>query len=396
MSSKTKIISANWVFTNTEKPIKNGGLEFNSQGEIIAVYTEQDLEKKIIDQKYSGFLVPGFVNAHCHLELSYAVARVDRGKGINNFIGRVEELKKLIPTEQKKEALEMAIDIIEEEGIVAIGDICNTDLSSEIKQQKPQIKFRNFIEVFGLDPNLAESKIAKAKELKSVFDNSSIIPHSTYSVSGKLFGLIQKEIKSEDILSIHNQESAAENEYFENGTGAMMDRFINWKLPIPNFIPAHKSPMDAISEIFKAPKNPFLFVHNSFSKKADVDSIINNYPKAFFCFCPSSNLFIEGITPDFSVFENHDDRICLGTDSLASTDTLSILHEMKIVSKENPKIDLEKLIKWSSLNGAKALGFEKELGSFEKGKKPGIVLIDEVDIDNLKLTDFSFVEVLRY
>lgn len=394
MTQTETIISADWIFTNVGKPIKNGGIKYNSKGEILAIYCEEDLLDQDEIIRYEGFIVPGFINAHGHLELSYAFARLERGKGINAFISRVEELKKQFNNQQKKEAIDKAMLIMEEEGIVAMGDICNTNLTTEAKRDS-KIRFRNFVEVYGLDPSLANSKMKEAQAIKSQFTNSSIVPHSTYSVSEKLFSLISKSVDSEEVYSIHNQESEVENLYFKTGDGEMVDRFKKWNLPIPSFVPSGKSPMETIKNIFKLADNPVLFVHNTFSSKADIKNIISNYPLARFCLCPSSNLFIENQLPEIQNFEGNFDRICLGTDSLASNDTISILHELKILSKENDEISLEELFKWSGINGAKALGFTDELGSFEIGKKPGIILIMDVDTENQKFTDWSWVQVIK-
>ena len=76
----------------------------------------------------------------------------------------------------------------------------------------------------------------------------------------------------------------------------------------------------------------------------------------------------------------------IGTDSLASNHQLNILEELKIITKAAPEIPLDTLLTWATLNGAELLGFENELGSIEQGKKPGLVLIENVDLENLKFT----------
>lgn len=390
------IISADWIFTNIGKPIKRGSIKIDNSGKILNIYSTEETKNQKIDYLYSGFLVPGFINAHCHLELSFAVARIERDKGINEFINRVEILKKETAEEQKKSAIEMAMEILEEEGIMAVGDICNTDLTLESKTNHKDILFRNFIEVYGLDPQFAEEKMMFARQLKSKFENSSIVPHATYSLSKELFDLIESEISITDIISIHNQESEAESQYFNTGDGEMADRFRNWNLPKPNFIPSGRSPMSTLAEFFRIENNSIILIHNTFSTKYDIEEIALKYPNSWFCFCPSSNLFIENQLPKIGNFSEVEDKICLGTDSLASNDTLSILHEMKLIAKENPELKIENLIKWATINGAKALGFDDQLGSFEEGKRPGINLIEEVDSENLKLTDFSFINPLKY
>jgi len=390
----SRLIQADVVFTNMGSLLKNGGLEVDDQGKILGIFSQEEMQNKVPDEVYEGFLVPGFVNAHCHLELSFAVARIERNKGINHFIGRLEYLKKTIDKESKIAAVDYALEAMVEEGIVAVGDICNTNLTVEAKGNA-KIKFRNFVEVYGLDEDAAEQKIQEAKALKSVFQNASLVPHSTYSLSSKLLESFDKQNTNNDILSLHHQESEAENQYFKEGKGEMMDRFKTWGLEIPDYIPSGKSPINTFCELLDLKINPTLLVHNTFSSSTDIDFIQDYFSNPSLCLCPSSNLFIENQLPPVPFFATTDINICLGTDSLASNDMLSILHEIKILTKAFPELPLSTLIRWATLNGAKALGFEKELGSFQIGKTPGVLLIEEVDIESVKLTNFSFVSVLN-
>ena len=123
-------------------------------------------------------------------------------------------------------------------------------------------------------------------------------------------------------------------------------------------------------------------MHNTFAEKEDISS---NY----YCTCPKANLYIENTLPDYSIF--NPDKLCIGTDSLASNNSLSILEELQII-QENTIFDLNTLLKMASKNGAEAMGFEN-LGTFEKGKIPGVNLIKSMD--GMKFTDWSFIEKLN-
>ncbi|MEP7237885.1 MAG: amidohydrolase family protein, partial [Ferruginibacter sp.] len=103
------------------------------------------------------------------------------------------------------------------------------------------------------------------------------------------------------------------------------------------------------------------------------------------CLCPNANLYISNILPDVKMLMQHTDNIVLGTDSLASNDQLSILEEIKTLQNNFEALNLETLLKWATSNGAQALQMHDRLGSFEKGKQPGLILIDAVE--NLKMND---------
>ncbi|RYF81051.1 MAG: hypothetical protein EON98_12840, partial [Chitinophagaceae bacterium] len=111
----------------------------------------------------------------------------------------------------------------------------------------------------------------------------------------------------------------------------------------------------------------------------------NPQPQTFFCLCVNANQYIEGVMPPVELFRKNGCRIVLGTDSLASNWSLSILDEMKTIRKHFPAIPLEEMLQWATINGANALGFDETLGSFENGKRPGVILLDGEDLVVKKL-----------
>jgi cytosine/adenosine deaminase-related metal-dependent hydrolase len=126
-------------------------------------------------------------------------------------------------------------------------------------------------------------------------------------------------------------------------------------------------------------------VHNTVSEQQDIDFVQQYFNHAYWCLCPNANLYIEKQLPDIELFRRNNCRITIGTDSLASNHTLSILDEIKSIHQYFPQIPLTELLKWSTLNGAEFLGQEQKLGSFVKGKRPGVVLIENADLQTLQL-----------
>ncbi len=141
-------------------------------------------------------------------------------------------------------------------------------------------------------------------------------------------------------------------------------------------------------------------MHNTFTTQADVDYVngewsmvnsepglqtINSKPETFFCLCVNANQYIEDALPPIELFRRNNLQIVLGTDSLASNRSLNILDEIKTIRKFFPLIPLEEMLQWATVNGAKALQMDDQLGSFEVGKKPGVVLINENDLTVQKL-----------
>ena len=95
--------------------------------------------------------------------------------------------------------------------------------------------------------------------------------------------------------------------------------------------------------------------------------------------CPLSNIFIHNALPPISLMRKNGLAIALGTDSLSSNDDLDMVAEMYCLHRNFPEVPMSEILTWASLNGARFLSKDKELGTLEKGKKPGIVRINDID-----------------
>ena len=369
-------------------------------GTVIDVISGENIDYTLSDiEKHEGIICPGFINTHCHLELSHLRNKITPGTGLHNFIQELQDKRNSSP-EEAKAAMQQAEKEMIMEGIVAVGDISNTNQSFEIKS-KGRMAYHTFIEAFGFDPERADTIYESARLLKEEYlqinkqdkgiqTNVSIVPHAPYSVSTALFKKISAGCYWENsLLSMHNQESPDENLFFLKGEGKireMLEKFIpdlsSWKPTAFNALP---------SVVVHLPVcNKMLLVHNTFTSEDDIKWAHNYSKMIWWCFCPKANIFIEGTLPSIDSFQKAGGNVTIGTDSLASNNSLSILDELKTISHYYPHISLEELINWATYNGADFLGFKK-LGSIEKGKKMGLNLINHVDLKSLSLTNKSIV-----
>jgi len=383
-------IAATYVFPGNGSIIKNGILVCNDKGKILEILDRgANFKEEAGVEFYSGILVPGFVNTHCHLELSHLQNKVPEKAGIGNFLQQIHSLRKTESSSEK--VMQVSDRKMWAAGIAAVGDISNTDASLPIKA-KSKIYYHTFIEVFGFHPTRAERAFLEAQEILSKFEKSrlsaSIVPHSGYSVSPELFKKVQQHtFEKESLFCIHNQESKAESAFFLSGTGAIAKHFSdNLNLETNHWQPTGKSSLQSILQ-FIPKNNQLLLVHNTHTTKEDIEAI-KQYRKladTYFVLCPNSNLFIENKIPNLQLFREEKLNICLGTDSLASNSQLSILQEIQVLQQNFPEIELDELITWSCLNGARALQIENAFGSFDKGKTPGVNLITGIDFRTMKL-----------
>lgn len=393
-------IAATYIFAGSEPPLKNGILICDDDGTIVEIVKPKNgLTEEPGLEFYSGILVPGFVNTHCHIELSHLHEKIEEKSGIGGFVGKINRLRN-----EDTDSIEKAIGIADRKmfaaGTAAVGDISNSLLSLDTKL-KSKIFYHTFVESFGFSPARAEKAFDYAKFVFAEFaENSlpvSIVPHSPYSVSEPLFKKIKENaLAAKSVLTIHNQESRAEAQFFADGTGAIANHIQNnLGIDISHWQPTGKSSLTSVLKYLPTP-NRLILVHNTFTEKADLDKLKKSRPieNTFFALCPNSNLYIENQLPPVSLFRDEQLNICLGTDSLASNHQLSVLEEMITLQQNFAEIDLEELLIWGTLNGAKALGIENRFGSFEPGKKPGVNLISGVNFDKMKLTEKSWVKRL--
>lgn len=215
-------IAANLIYPVCEAPIKNGVIGLNEDGMIHSVLNQAQAQGLKNITHYDGVLVPGFVNTHCHLELSHLRGKIEEGTGLTTFIKAILSERQQ-PDKDVMAAMQMADEEMHANGIVAVGDISNVLISKNIKLQS-KIYYHTFIEVFGFN-RPSQPIITAGIELKSNFLplKSSIVPHAPYSVSAELFKKIKELTTESDVLSIHNQETIGENELFEAGKGKFAD-----------------------------------------------------------------------------------------------------------------------------------------------------------------------------
>jgi aminodeoxyfutalosine deaminase len=383
-----KLISADYIYPITSSPIKNGVVVLKDNGSIEAVLTPEkdDIDWDNVEQ-HQGIICPRFINTHCHLELSYLKGKVSEQTLLHGFVGELMSIRDSFTNEERLLAIKKADEEMYNNGIVAVGDISNGD-SSFYQKSISKINYHTFVEVFGLNTSEAEAIIARANNLKKDYFNPqqiSITAHAPYSLSAKLKQLVNQEEGA--ILTIHNQETASENELFKKGSGELFNQLARFSEEIKKWISTGKNSLPSYLHEFSSNKK-ILLVHNTFTEKSDIDFTKSYGNNVYWCFCPNANEYIEGKQPDYSLFLN--EKCTIGTDSLASNWSLSVLDELKTISKNN-SLSLDTLLKWATLNGAEFLGLDKILGSIEAGKKPGLNLITNTDLTHHFLTPKSGV-----
>lgn len=332
-------------------------------------------------QHFDGILCPGFVNAHCHLELSHMKGAIAEGNKLVPFLQAVMTGRNNFSATDKTTALEAAIAETRQNGIVAVGDIANGTDTLAFRQEAG-FHIHTFVESIGFTDTNTAGRFAYSVQVYEQFAaqeshnrllRQSIVPHAPYSVSGSMFEHIDR-FDPGSILSVHNEETEAENDLYRNKNGAMFDLYQTLHIDAAFFHPSGKTSLQTYVPLLDK-AHPLILVHNTFMEADDITFLEQSGREVYLCLCPRANWYIERRLPPVLQFAASGLPVCLGTDSLASTHSLSIWAEINMLQKHFPELTLEQLLCWATYNGARALHMESVIGSIAPGKQPGIIQI---------------------
>ena len=374
-------ITAEFVYTLDSEPIRKGFVEFDdADGRIIEV--GQCASDEVVSP---GALVPGFVNAHCHIELSHLHKKFRKGTGMAGFIDQINELRDWAGRETKMKLTKQWMDKMWEDGVSAMADISNDDSSFEVKKSHP-IYTRTFLEVFGSEPHMCEGVMSEVSQLQALADEAGIdaapTPHSCYTMSPQLLSASAAKGLESGFLSYHSQESQEEEDLLMNGSGAMYENRKRSGMSTPPVTgeSSLKYLLGRLAAVRQAPYDEhILLVHNVCLQQSDIDALKKVMKNPFFAICPLSNIFIHNALPPIQLMRENDLAIALGTDSLSSNDDLDMMKELICLRANFPQVPMQELFTWASLNGARFLGKETEIGTLTRGKRPGIVRVTNID-----------------
>jgi cytosine/adenosine deaminase-related metal-dependent hydrolase len=306
--------------------------------------------------------------------------RIDTGTGLLPFLRQVVQFRD-IPEEEILAAIKQADEEMQREGIVAVGDISNKTDTVAQKEQSP-IRYYTFVEMFdflqdeGAQKSFEMYKTAYDGQSEAGHNRKTAVPHSPYTVSPRLFALINElNGKGDMTVSIHNQETWHENEFFLRKQGGFVDFYKAFGFSIDQFQPTGQ-PSIYYAMQHMDPDARTLFVHNTMTTAEDIQAAHDWSDQVYWATCANANLYIENQLPHYQPFLDNAARMTIGTDSLSSNWQLSVLEEMKTIARYQSYVPFETLLRWATLNGAEALGYEAELGSIEPGKKPGLNLLN--------------------
>jgi cytosine/adenosine deaminase-related metal-dependent hydrolase len=370
---------AAWVCPIDRAPVKNGVVEVDG-GQIAAV---RDQGSWIGDQELRDLgnvaILPGLINAHTHLELSWLRGRVPPANRFTDWVKTLVGIRR--GTEQliTPEIVAPVRDAIRElraSGTVAVGDVSNS-LAAVKPMKDAGLKGVVFHELLGFterDGALIESTREQRAAAARHGIQITLAPHAPYSTSVELFRAIRRAVSSSDcpIMTVHLGESPEEVELLERGSGpwrGILETIGAWRddWEVPACGPVQFLERHGLLD------SQTLVVHG-----VQLDDRSLQRLKALgatLVTCPRSNRWVGVGDPPIERFYRSGVAVAVGTDSLASVEDLNVFAELKTMRDLAPSVPARSLLESATLVGARALGLDWELGSLTPGKQPGLLAI---------------------
>lgn len=388
-----KRFAAEYLYTlDGRPPVRNGFVETDEQGYITRTGVSDDPLSETVF--YKGAIVPGFVNAHCHIELSSMWTLFRKGTGMAGFIDQINALRDTKSKEDKLADIEHWMKVLWDRGVSAMADISNCSDSFEIKSKSP-IYTRTFLEVFGTEPEDCDDimrGVEALADMAAAFGlDAAPTPHSCYTMSPELLSAASAAGLKSGFLSFHSEETIEEEEMLKYGTGRMFENRRAAGMSTPP-VTGQSSLLYFIDRLKFAHPQPYteniLLVHEVCMDSEGINAVKEVMLNPYIALCPLSNLFIHKSLPPVRLMRSSELKLTIGTDSLSSNDDLDMVAEMFCLQENFPEIPVEEILQWACRNGAEFLRKDDVLGSIEVGKKPGLVFIDHID-NNARLTSSS-------
>jgi cytosine/adenosine deaminase-related metal-dependent hydrolase len=366
------VYQAAWLLAfdeTTASPVwlKDGWLRVEN-GRITALGSGTSLPADLPIQTLPGTaLLPGLVNAHCHLELTTLHDRLDRGKPFPVWVDQLRGFTAGLENEDYRHAARVGVQRLLEGGCTTVLDVGNTGEALGVLADSALRSFA-CVETLGLDPAHAETRFASARALatrRAPTDrfHPGVAPHAAYSCSKELLRFVMEYQNSNRLpWTIHAAESREEADLFESASGPMQDFCVR----IFRGAPTHHgtTPVGWLESEGLLPDGA-LIIHGNHLDAADMDILVRR--KATVVHCPSSHAFFGHKPFPWQALRARGIPVCLGTDSLASADSLSMLDQMRLFSERFPEVAPEEIIRMTASGAARALGLGGITGSLTIG-----------------------------
>jgi aminodeoxyfutalosine deaminase len=373
-----QLYRARWILPIAAPPIRDGWI-VTGDGTVLGVGGGDaprawDASSIHVTDLGDVVVLPGLVNAHTHLELSWMRARVPPGESMPEWVSRLMALRRTVSAEPPEPITE-AVHDVRAAGTSLVGDVTNTLAAYDVLADS-DLGGAVFRELLGFSAANPEQVVADAQaQLDALMPigwlRPSVVPHAPYSVSPALFQAIAAAAGARAI-SIHLGESAEEIKFLRDGTGAWRDLLTRLGVWTEAWTAPACGPVEYLDR-FGLVTSRLLAVHGTHLAQHEVARLAD--AGATLVTCPRSNRWTGAGTPPIEQFYSSGVRVAIGTDSLASVEDLNLFAELACVRRVAPHVPAARILESATIHGATALGFGSEFGTIAPGRRADLIAV---------------------
>ena len=373
-----RVLRARWLLPIDRSPIENGWVEVASDRIVRIGAGRAPLPP---DDLGDVALLPGLVNAHTHLELSWLRGRIPPAGSMLEWIRALIAVRAGGPEggeDAKVEATRCALREMRDTGTVLAGDVTNS-LTTPVRLRESQMAGVVFHELLGFNATGPMAQVRDAwrrvdetkKNVHHADLSYSVVAHAPYSVSPGLFSEIARQRRNAP-LAVHLGESAEEVEFLRSGRGPFRELLESLDVWSDEWRAPECDPVEYLARVGYL-RTGLVAVHGVHLTDDALLALRN--AGATIVTCPRSNEWVGAGLPRLSHFYGCGLPVAIGTDSLASTSTLSMFDELAALRRIAPDVSAAGLLESATRRGAHALGYGEDFGTLAPGKRAALVTV---------------------
>jgi len=373
------ILKARWILPITSPPIENGAIVIEGD-RITAIEAAQNFASAEMEDLDGAIIMPGLVNSHTHLELSHLQGLINKPRDLPEWLLRIlahqQDLSKVELEKLTPRAIEKGVDECLNVGVSTLGDISRFCHLTRLLLKRGPLRIVSYGEVLGIGTRrhlVADRlRIAANREHNSEFLTAALSPHAPYSVETAGAKSIIEQARLYDMQTcIHLAETVEEIQFLQTGQGRfreMLEMIGIWDDKI-DILP--KTPVRWAHALnLLGPE--CLIAHGNYLDEDEIDLLCAS--GASVAYCPRTHAYFGHQPHPLMKLIGGGVNVCVGTDSLGSAPSLSVLEELIMIHELYPELSADIILALGTINGARALGLAQSVGSLQKGKKADLAI----------------------
>jgi cytosine/adenosine deaminase-related metal-dependent hydrolase len=374
-----ELLTASWLLPVVGPPVRHGRVAVND-GRVVWVGAAgaPGQPEGLVRELGTGVLLPGLVNAHCHLELSHLAGQLDDARGFVDWVEALVARRGRAPQEERAEATAAAIRFLESRGTVAVADVSNAGAHADVLAGS-RLDGVILLELLAWDPARAVSTLAWAEARRAEIAarlrpglSVRVAAHAPHSCSP---ALLRRLAERGGPAAIHLAESAEETRFLRDGRGPWPAFLERRGSGLVAFRPPGVSPVRHLERLQAL--HPGLLAAHAVQVDAEDRALLARRGVTAVV-CPRSNRRLAVGTADVPALLAAGVRVALGSDSLASSETLDVLDDALLLRRQFPALAPAAIVEMMTAAGAAALGLE-DLGAIAPGKRAAFAFARAAD-----------------